>query len=93
MPESPRWASEFPAIPILLDGRNAAFVETFGMTEHAVPIDPASVALALERIALALGEGRSLWGPVFARRDALRRVMNEFVATALSTTRAAAGQR
>ena len=77
-----------PSIPILLDGRSQAFVETFGMTEHAVPCDPASLPLTLDRVALAMGEGRKYWNPVIARRDQLRETMNAFLASALSSSRA-----
>ena len=78
-----------PSIPILLDGRSHAFVETFGMTEHAVPCDPASLALTLHRVGLAMGEGRRFWSPVIARRDQLRETMQGFLASALSSSRAA----
>ena len=73
-----------PPIPILLDGRNAAFVETFGMSEHAVSIDPASVEMVMQRVDLALGSSRSLWQPAFERRDVLRKAMSEFVDSSLA---------
>jgi Polysaccharide pyruvyl transferase len=79
-----------PSIPILLDGRTNAFVETFGMTEHAIPIDPAAVGMTLQRLALAMGEGRRMWNPTFARRDTLRKTMHSFLESALSSSRAAA---
>jgi hypothetical protein len=73
-----------PAIPILLDGRNDAFVETFGLTEHAVPIDTASLPMTLERLDLVMGEQRGVWAPAFTRRDALRKEMHRFLETSLS---------
>ncbi len=81
-----------PSIPILLDGRTDAFVETFGLTEHAVPIDPAAVGMTLQRLSLVMGEGRRHWNPAFARRDALRQTMHTFLESALSSPRAAAGR-
>jgi polysaccharide pyruvyl transferase WcaK-like protein len=74
-----------PCVPILLDGRNAAFAETFGLTEHAVPIDPAAAAMTVERVELAMGEGRVRWKPALARRDELRASMEEFLQGALKT--------
>lgn len=79
-----------PSIPILLDGRNDAFVETLGMTELAVPIDPASVSMVLERIAVAMGGGRDLWKPAIERRDALRAAMDGFLRPALARVPGAA---
>ena len=74
-----------PSIPILLDGRNAAFAETFGLTEHSVPIDFAAPAMVLARVALAMGEGRVHWKPALARRDELAATMDAFVKGALRT--------
>jgi hypothetical protein len=72
-----------PSVPILLDGRNSAFAETFELTEHAVPIDPAAASMILERVALAMGGGRVLWKPAFARRDELGASMDAFLRGAL----------
>ena len=72
-----------PSIPVLLDGRNVAFAETFGLTEHAVPIDPAASTMILERAALAMGEGRIHWKPALARRDELAATMDAFLRGAL----------
>ena len=69
-----------PPIPVLADGRNVGFAETFGLLELSVPLDPASVSLAMERVRLALGSGRSAWASVVARRDELGRTMREFMA-------------
>src|SRR5512135_2592785 len=50
-----------PPIPVLADGRSIGFAETFGLLEMSVPLDPAAVSLAMERVHLALGRGRSAW--------------------------------
>lgn len=71
-----------PAIPILLDGRNYGFAETFGLLELAVPLDPASVSLVMERVRLALGPNRRLWNPVIERRNELGSTMRRFLASA-----------
>jgi hypothetical protein len=72
-----------PAIPVLLDGRNAAFAETHHLLEHAVPIDPDSRALAMERIRMALGPERESWNGAIVRRDELYGVMDAFLDRAL----------
>lgn len=73
-----------PVIPVLSDGRNAAFAETFCLLEHSVPLDPASVSLATERVRMALGPQRRSWRNVFARRDELFGVMRGFLEKALT---------
>lgn len=73
-----------PAIPVLADGRNAAFAETFHLLEHSVPLDPASVSIATERIHMALGPARSAWSGSIARRDELFGIMGTFLEKAFS---------
>ncbi len=72
-----------PSIPVLLDGRNAAFAETLGLLEHSVPLDPGSASLATERVGMALGPRRDSWANVFARRDELHAVMRTFLENAI----------
>ena len=72
-----------PPIPVLADGRNVGFAETLGLLELSVPLDPASVSLAMDRVRLALGSGRQAWAPVVGRRDELARTMRAFVAGAV----------
>jgi len=52
------------------------------LLELSVPLDPDSVALAMERVRMALGPGRTVWSPVVARRDELGRTMRAFLASA-----------
>lgn len=72
-----------PPIPVLSDGRSVGFAETLGLLELSVPLDPASVPLAMERIRLSLGSGRAAWAPAVARRDELSRTMRAFLAGAV----------
>ncbi|HEY1433744.1 MAG TPA: polysaccharide pyruvyl transferase family protein [Thermoanaerobaculia bacterium] len=72
-----------PPIPVLADGRNYGFAETLGLLELSVPVDPGSVGMAMERVRLALGSGRSAWSTAVSRRDALARTMRHFLEGAL----------
>jgi hypothetical protein len=73
-----------PPIPILSDGRNVGFAETFGLLELSVPIDPGSVAMVMERVELALGRERPLWEPVVGLRDRYSGVMRDFLSRSLA---------
>ena len=73
-----------PPIPILSDGRNVAFAETFGLLELSVPLDPGGVAMVLERVELALGPKRSLWESVVQRRARFSGVMRDFLVRSLA---------
>lgn len=68
-----------PGIPILADGRALSFVETLGLIEASVPVDPAMGGSILDRVRLALTGDHRLWSAGMLRREQLGLRFRDFL--------------